>query len=109
IILLLAIIIASALRVFVVRLRKWGVPEAAAIILVYGTLVLTLIGLFSVVMPPIINQFADYLQSEDTVARRLIIAQNWFAARIADLTGSEVSTVPTEQIIDTVSSLTDDI
>ncbi len=109
IILLLAIIIASALRVFVVRLRKWGVPEAAAIILVYGTLVLTLIGLFSVVMPPIINQFADYLQSEDRVASRLINAQSWFAARIAELTGSEVSTVPREQIVETVSSLTDDI
>ncbi len=109
IILLLAIIIASALRVFVVRLRTWGLPPAAAIIIVYGVLVISLIALFSVVMPPIVNQFADYLQSEDIVARRLINAQNWFAVRIADLTGSEVSTVPREQIIETVSSLTDDL
>jgi predicted PurR-regulated permease PerM len=109
IVLLLAIIIASALRVFVVRLRKLGLSEGLSIVLVYGLLLVTLIALFAIVLPPIVNQFADYLQSEDRVTQRLTSAQTWFAARISDITGSQVATVPNEEIKQAVATLTDDI
>jgi predicted PurR-regulated permease PerM len=109
IVLLLAIIIASALRVFVIRLRSWGLSEGLSIVLVYGILLVTLIGLFSIVLPPIVNQFADYLQSEDRVSQRLINAQNWFAEQISAITGSQVATVPNEDIEQAVATFTDDI
>jgi predicted PurR-regulated permease PerM len=109
IVLLLAIIIASALRIFVVRLRNMGLSEGLSIVLVYGILLVTLIALFAIVLPPIVNQFADYLQSENRVAARLNFAQSWFAARISDITGSQVATVPSEEIDQAVTSLTNDI
>jgi predicted PurR-regulated permease PerM len=109
IVLLLAIIIASALRVFVLRLRDLGLSEGLSIVLVYAILLIVLIGLFSIVLPPIVNQFADYLQSENRVAQRLIDAQTWFAARISDVTGSQVTTVPEDEIRQTVTTMTANI
>src|SRR5919108_5494834 len=72
VILAIAIIIASAIRPMVVRLRQWGLSHGFAIALVYGVLGFLTITMVVLVLPPMVNQFVSYLQSEDRLASRLI-------------------------------------
>jgi predicted PurR-regulated permease PerM len=88
--LLIAILLASALRPLVVRLQRWRVPQGLAILLVYGVLGLLSVGLIGAVLPPVVNQFAGYLQNEDRLANRIILAQNYVEQMLTQVTGSEV-------------------
>lgn len=83
----IAILIASALRPAIVRLMRWGLPQAAAIPIVYGFVLISAFAMVMLIIPPIINQFTRYLQNEDLVVNKIIIAQNWAADTLSDLTG----------------------
>jgi predicted PurR-regulated permease PerM len=109
VVLYLAIIIASAMRSIVVRLRQFRVPQGLAILLVYGAVGITVFGMFIIVLPPVINQFANYISNEDRLATRIIIAQSWIQNRISDATNSEVVLVDPEQIRASVNTVVDQI
>ncbi len=76
IVLLFAIIFASALRPVVLWLDK-RVPEALAILLTYLGVLLVVIGLFVIVLPPAVNRLGVYIENDDRLAFRLISANNW--------------------------------
>jgi putative heme transporter len=90
IILLIAIITASAVRSPILRLKSWGLPQGVAIFIVYGLIAVISITLIVAVIPPIANQFIGYLQNEDRLANRIIVAQSWVQRYIQQSTGSEV-------------------
>lgn len=83
----IAILIASALRPAIVRLMRWGLPQGAAIPIVYGFVLISAFVMVMLVIPPVINQFTRYLQNEDLVVNKIIIAQNWAADTLSDITG----------------------
>ncbi len=83
----IAILIASALRPAIVRLMRWGLPQGAAIPIVYGFVLISAFALVMLIIPPVINQFTRYLQNEDLVVNKIIIAQNWAAQTLSQLTG----------------------
>jgi predicted PurR-regulated permease PerM len=85
----IAILIASALRPPIMRLVKWGLPQAAAIPVVYGFVLISAFVLIMLVLPPVINQFTRYLENEDLLVNKIIIVQNWFARTLSDITGEE--------------------
>lgn len=85
----IAILIASALRPPIMRLVRWGLPQAAAIPVVYGFVLISAFVLIMLVLPPIINQFTRYLENEDLLVNKIIIVQNWFARTLSDITGEE--------------------
>lgn len=83
----IAILIASALRPAIVRLMRWGLPQGAAIPLVYGVVLISAFVLVMLVLPPVINQFTRYLENEGLLTNKIVIAQNWFTERLNDITG----------------------
>ncbi len=88
IVLLIAIIIASAVRPLVVRLNRWRIPSGLAILFVYGGIALSLVILVLVVVPPVITQMANYLEEEDRLANRIVFTQLWIERRAAEFTGN---------------------
>jgi predicted PurR-regulated permease PerM len=102
---LLAIILASAIRPYVLRLRSWRIPETAAILLVYGLIIGSFILLLLLVLPPIISQTVRYIDNDSQLSFRLIAAQNWLQRTITNLTGTEITLFEPEEIRTAVSSL----
>lgn len=90
IVLVVAIIVASALRPLVLRLMAWRVPGAVAIILVYATTLLAILLLSVAVLGPIISRFGNYLENEWLLTNRVLIAQEWIENRLTEVTGSRV-------------------
>src|SRR5688500_10387067 len=70
IVLVIAIIIASAMRPAVLRLQKWRIPEGIAIFLIYFLIGASLFILGSIVLPPAISQFSAYVNNEQGLASR---------------------------------------
>jgi len=117
IILLMAILIASALRPTIVRMSsirmgkaKNGQPRTfsygLAILITYGSLLAAILFLMVLVLPPVLNQFATYLERDELLASQLIRAQTWIERNAANVTGSTVSLADPEQIRTSVTSLT---
>src|SRR5687768_2382294 len=94
----IAILIASALRPAIMRLMRWGMPQAAAIPIVYGVVLISAFAMVMLIIPPIINQFTRYLQNEDLVVNKIIIAQNWAADTLSDLTGDTYTSATDPEI-----------
>ncbi len=109
VVLTVAIILASALRPVVIRLTQIRVPEGLAILLVYAVTIILIITLFVVVLPPVVNQFANYLQNEDLLASRILVAQFWLQQRFETLTGSEISLIDPDQLRATIGDIVDQI
>jgi predicted PurR-regulated permease PerM len=109
IVLLIAIIVASAIRPAVLRLRRWHFPEGIAIITVYVLIALVLFLLGVVVLPPAVNQFMSYINNEQGLASRIIVAQNWFEQQIETLTGSQITLFDPDSIRRTVSDTVDKV
>ncbi len=107
VVLIIAIFIASAVRPFVLRLVSWRVPEGLAILITYVLLVVGILTLFLLVIPPIVNQAADYMQNETRLASRIIYSKNWLEQALTDLTANPVSLVDDEQVRTTVSGFVD--
>jgi predicted PurR-regulated permease PerM len=110
IVLIVAILIASAFRPLIMRLRRWRLPEAVAILIVYGLFTLGTILLFVSVLPPVVNQFVSYIQNEDRLANRIIIAQFWVNRTISQATGTDVGiSIPEDDIRRSVRDLVETI
>jgi predicted PurR-regulated permease PerM len=90
IVLLVAIIIASAVRPAVLKLRKLRISEGLAILTVYFMLGLSLFLLGVVVLPPAVNQFAGYMENENGLANRIIEAQSWIQTTVKEQTGRDI-------------------
>lgn len=103
IVLLVAIIVASAVRPLVTRLTRIRVPEGAAIVIVYLGLAMFIILLSVAVIPPIVNQIALYIENEGRLAFRIVQAQRWAENLISDVTQDEVSLVSVEEVRNAVS------
>jgi predicted PurR-regulated permease PerM len=98
VVLLVAIIIASAVRPIVVQLMQWHISEGLAIVLVYLTIVLGIFTLIALVIPPIVSAFVANLQNEDALANRLIYGQIWISSTLQPVTGSSFQLVDPETI-----------
>ncbi|MEO8610204.1 MAG: AI-2E family transporter [Chloroflexota bacterium] len=109
IVLLIAIIVASAIRPAVLRLQRWRFPEGIAIISVYGLIGLVLFLLSVVVLPPAVNQFTSYINNEQGLAYRIIVAQNWFEQQIEERTGKQITLFDPASIRTTVSDTVDKV
>lgn len=104
--LMVAILLASALRPAVMRLKKFGVPHSLAILMVFGTLFVGVILLLVAILPPIINEFAGYIQNENLLAGRIILARNTIERTLSSLTGNDISFgIPNEEIHAAVENL----
>jgi predicted PurR-regulated permease PerM len=107
IVLLIAIIVASALRPAVLRLQRWRIPEGIAIVIVYGVIGISLFLLGAVVLPPAINQFTSYINNEQGLASRLISTQTWIETRLEALTGNDITLLDPAAIRSSVSDVVD--
>ena len=101
---LIAIILASALRPFVLWLEKRRIPQGLAILMVYGLIGFVIFLLAVVVLPPAVNQLSGYLQNDERLANRIINAQNWAEQNIERITGSDITLVPPETIREQVKT-----
>lgn len=88
VVLLVAIIIASAVRPLVDRLTRWRFSEGLAIVLVYVSIVLGIFMLSVIIIPPIANQLMMNLEDESRLVNRLLSAQTWLSQTLMPLTGS---------------------
>ncbi len=77
VILLFAIIIASALRPAVLWLDKHGLSQGVAILIVYLLLLVSIFGLFVLVLPPAVDRLSGYIENDDRLAAKLIVANQW--------------------------------
>jgi predicted PurR-regulated permease PerM len=105
IVLLIAIIIASAIRPYVLRLRNLRIPEGVAILLVYAAIIGSLVFLMLLVLPPIVSQAVRFIDNDAQLSFRIINAQIWVASIIRDITGTEIALLDPEEIRSGVSSL----
>ncbi|MDX1992424.1 MAG: AI-2E family transporter [bacterium] len=109
-VLAIAILIASAVRPAIVRLRRWGLSQGFAILVVYGFMAAVGVTMLLLVMPPVVNQFIGFLQNDNRLANRLIIAQSWLERTLGDITGSNVSFgIAPEDVRTTVHTFVEDI
>ncbi|GAB1420272.1 AI-2E family transporter [Anaerolineales bacterium] len=93
IVLFVAILTASAVRPVINWLVARRMPRVVAIVLVYFVLATSIIILGVVILPPIVNQLASYLENENRLAYRIIAAQRWFESLISDVTKDEVASL----------------
>lgn len=106
--LLVAIIVASAVRPVILRLVKWGLPQALAVLVVYLGIATVVIGLLVIVMPPVINQFVSYIQNDNRLANQIIAAQAWMERTVSQFMGSDFDLgFAPEDIRTSVSELVD--
>jgi predicted PurR-regulated permease PerM len=105
VVLLVAIIIASALRPAVMTLNRFGLAHGLAITLVYLLAGLMIVGVLLLLLPPIVTQFAHYLENEGQLAGRMIIAQNWVKTQVLSLTGQTIELGDSETLRTGVSEI----
>ncbi|MCC7207285.1 MAG: AI-2E family transporter [Anaerolineae bacterium] len=107
VVLVIAVFIASAIRPFVLRLVSWRIPAGAAILITYVLLTVGILALFLVVIPPIVNQAADYLQNEWRLASRIIYSKDWLERTLTNITGNPVALVDDDQVRAVVTDFVD--
>src|SRR5262249_24611785 len=103
IVMLIAIIVASAVRPAIVWLRKRRMPEGLAILIVYVGLAASIFLLAVVVLPPAAKQFAGYIENDQRLAERVIATQEWLQNAIRERTGTFVTLLDPEGIRTTVT------
>ena len=103
IVLLIAVIIASALRPIITGLTRRRIPIGLAILIVYLSLAAAVFSVLVAFVPPVVNQVTVYIENDNRLAGRIIAAQYWVERAIADVTNNEVSLVDPEQIRTAVS------
>jgi predicted PurR-regulated permease PerM len=104
IVLLIAIITASAIRPAVVQLNKWHAPTGLGILLAYLALGLGILGLAVVVVPPVTSQLAQYMNNDQSLANQIISAQSWVEQTIQSYTGNPIKLFNPDDIRKTVST-----
>lgn len=109
VVVLVAIIIASAVRPLVLRLMRWRFSEGLAIITVYGSIVLGIFTLTALVLPPIVGSLMTNLQSEDRLANRIISLQDWVSDNVERVTGDPLQLAEPTAIRQGVSEFIDSV
>lgn len=107
VVLLIAIIIASAARPLVARLTRFRVPYGLAVLLIYAGMILSTFILLVAVAPPIFNQFADYLQNESRLANRIVITKYWVENSLSNLVGEDVRLIESDEVRRATSDVVD--
>jgi putative heme transporter len=105
VVLLVAIIVASAVRPTVLWLCKRHLPMALAILLVYAGLAFGIFLLGVVVLPPAASQFAGYLENERNLADRVIESQTWIQNTIQERTGTYVTLFDPQALRTTIGDI----
>lgn len=112
IVVLVAIIVASAVRPYVLWLQERRVPQGLAITIVYGAIGLAIFIIGVLVLPPAVNQLSVYLQNEQRLASRLIMAVDWAELNIGRLTSREIEIVEPdvirEQVTEAVNAISEE-
>lgn len=109
VLLLIAIIIASALRPLVARLTEFRIPLGGAILAAYAGVLGTALIVSVAVLPPVFNQLADYLDNDRLLAGRIIFVKNWFETNLTQITGQEVVIANSDDLRDAVSEGLNDL
>jgi predicted PurR-regulated permease PerM len=91
IVLLFALIVASAVRPAFIWLRDRKIPEGIAILLIYLVLGISIFTVGGAVIPPAVDQLAGYIENEDRLATRIITAQRWIESAATRISGNEVT------------------
>lgn len=105
IVLLIAIIIASAVRPLVLRLMQWRFSEGLAIVLIYAAIFVTLAVVLVGILPPVVTRLSDYIQNDERLANNLIRAQAWLQDVINEQTGQTIILFDPEEIRTAVANL----
>lgn len=77
VVLLGAIILASALRPFVNQLQQVGIPRGLAVVLIYVGILLGLGGLLAVAIPPLVNVVTELLREGSLLSRFGTLILGW--------------------------------
>lgn len=105
VVLLVAILIASAVRPAVLWLQKRRIAPGLSILLVYLFLGVFIFGLILLVLPPAANRLAGYIENDDRLANRIVSAQRWIEGQIESRTGTEIELLDPDGIRETVNNL----
>jgi len=103
VVLLIAIIIASALRPLVMWMHRRGLNYGFAALASYGLLALGLLALSVLIIPPITTQLSGYITNQNSLANQLISAQTWIETQASKLTNSQVTLFDVQQIRQTTN------
>lgn len=109
VVVLIAILIASALRPSIVRLTRIRVPQGLAILLVYVLLLALIITLLVGVLPPVFSQISRYIENDWQLGNRIIAAQSWFMNFANTNLNANVRPIDPEEIQRAVSALVDQL
>lgn len=107
--LLIAVVIASAIRPLVVRLVYWKVSEGLAIFSVYLAILAMTFILMILLLPPTLDEALFYVEHDSQLADRIIDAQDNLQRSLEDISNRDVSLVPDDNIRQAVSDITDQI
>lgn len=105
IVLLVALIIASAARPLIVRLTQWRIPQGLAILLVYVAIGIVIVTLFVLVLPPVFEQISNYIENDWSLANRIIYARDWVERTLNQDMGQNVQLPEADQIRTTIEGL----
>jgi len=105
VVLVLAIIIASALRPIVVRLCKLGWNEGLAITAAYVLLIGGIVILAALVINPAVSQLSGYYNNPAELTDKLNKSVDWVETSLSSATGSTVHLVEPEQVQRTVDDV----
>src|SRR5438874_2727626 len=105
VVLLVAIIVASAVRPSVLWLEKRHIPEGLAILLVYAGIAFGIFLLSVVVLPPAARQFAGYIENDNNLADRIIESQTWIQNTIQERTGTYITLFDPDALRTTISDV----
>ena len=86
VILVFAIIVASALRPFVLWLEKRKLPYTLSIVTVYAVMLLVIFVLMLIVLPPAVNRLGGYIEDDDRLASKIIEADHWLERNLEVIT-----------------------
>jgi predicted PurR-regulated permease PerM len=104
VVLLIAIILASAVHPAVVWLTRHKISQGLSILLVYLGLGFLLFVLSALVIPPITSRLADYISNDQRLASRIIDTQTWAEDNLTQLLGTPVKLFDPEAIKKTVAN-----
>lgn len=90
VVLLVAIIMASAIRPAVLWLDNHGLPRTTAIVFSYVAVLLVIFGLFIIVLPPAFSRLGGYITNDDRLAQKLIDTNRWAETSLTTLFSSSV-------------------
>lgn len=98
IVLLVAILIASAIRPFVERMVAFGIPTGLATILIYLGMALAIVVFTAGILPPVIEQLADYIEHDWQLTLRIVQAKDEVENIMATLLGREIDLINNEDV-----------